>query len=137
MDMDLVLKFFSSQYDITRALDEKLSEHQKFELVQKLFVPSEAQIKQYGVTQHDRKRYAQPVWLSKFKNLAFSYARQGFFCIPCALFAPEAVGNGGHQLTGHFGANACRRFKDFTDCWENHSKSKFHQFCLEFYENFI
>lgn len=129
---------FRSPFDVSRILDEKLSDEQKYDLIKNVYVPSEAEMKRYGVSQNGQNRYAQPGWLARGKPyLAFSVVRQGLLCVPCASFAPQAVGNGMHQSTGHFTSIAFRRYKDFSESWESHISTKFHAFCIEMFESFM
>lgn len=118
--------------------DEKMSDNEKYQLIHNIYTPTKQEIRKYPVFQTGKNRCAQHHWLIENKPfLTFSHVRQGFLCLPCAMFRPLAVGKGGHQTTGYFVTTAYRRYKDFGENWKNHINSQFHKFCIEQYGNFI
>lgn len=125
----------SNDVDIAFSVGTKITDEEKYILLNNRFVPPESFI--FPISIH-RNLKIQRSWLYQFTWLAYSQSTDGAFCQNCVLFGPQECGVGRSKIAPQ--SLVCRTFKNWKktiDQFKYQQNLEYHKRAIVIGENFI
>jgi hypothetical protein len=124
------------KFDISLYVNKKLSDHEKINIIQNMWVPDNSYIfktQQIGSQNRKFNRF----WLTKYKWLAYSKLENSVYCKTCVLFAPSYAGNCSSQALNQLVKTGYNNWKNALERFEKHSFLNYHKDASLKYDTFI